>query len=153
MLILICYISVMDTVLKERLVNWFLVTTIWKFDQQLCLNLTNPNFAWFNSSTSDFFLMAVIAFSYLMMSILSVFYAYDMGFAIMRKISPNAVFIPSLSPTLYYSTKFISKVTLINIRYDMRSDLEIHCYNIFFQVLTNFKNQSISIFVLYKGCR
>ena len=97
-----------------------------------------------------FFFTAAIAFSYLMMSILSVFYAYDMGFAIMRKIPPNAVFIPSLSPTLYYSTKFISKVTLINIRYDMRSDLEIHCYNIFFQVLTNFKNQSISTFVLYK---
>ena len=94
--------------------------------------------------------MAIIAFSYLMMSILSVFYAYDMGFAIMKKIPPNAVSIPSLSPTLYYSTKFISKVTLINIRYDMRSDLEIHCYNIFFQGLTNFKNQSISTFVLYK---
>ena len=96
------------------------------------------------------FFTAVIAFSYLMMSILSVFYAYNMGFAIMKKIPPNAVSIPSLSFTLYYSTKFISKVTLINIRYDMRSDLEIHCYNIFFQVLTNFKNQSISTFVLYK---
>ena len=83
--------------------------------------MTNPDFALFNSSTSDFFFTAVIAFSYLMMSILSVFYAYNMGFAIMKKIPPNAVSIPSLSFTLYYSTKFISKVTLINIRY------EIHC--------------------------
>ena len=73
-MILICYIFSTNKVLDIRLVILIPLTTIPKFNWQLCLNLTNPNFAWFNSSTSDFFLMAVIAFSYLMMSILSVFY-------------------------------------------------------------------------------
>ena len=64
-----------------------------------------------------------------------------MDFAIMQKIPPSAIFIPSLSPTLYYSTKFISKITLI---------LDMRLLQYFFPSLTNFKNQSISTFVLYK---
>ena len=53
---------------KKHLVRKFFTTQWWIF------YLTNPNFAWFNSSTSDFLLKAVIAFSYLIMSILSLCY-------------------------------------------------------------------------------
>ena len=70
-MILICCIFVMDTLLKERLVNWSILTTILKLTNN---NLTEPNFAWFNSGTSDFFLTPVILFSYLTKSILSLFY-------------------------------------------------------------------------------
>ena len=37
--------SVKDTLLEGRLVNCSLLTPISMFDQQLCLNLTKPNYA------------------------------------------------------------------------------------------------------------
>ena len=60
------------TRVKKRLVNWTLYTTILKFNQQLCLN-----FAWFNSGNSDFSLMAIISFYYLILSHLTLIYGYD----------------------------------------------------------------------------
>ena len=68
-LILICYIFAVEKVLKKRLFNLLLLTII-------CLNLTDLYFAWFSLGTSDFFLMAFTSFSYLIMSILYLFYVH-----------------------------------------------------------------------------
>ena len=73
-LILICYIFSTNKVLEIRLVVLIPLTTIPKFNWQLCLNLTNPNFAWFNSHSTKKVPMLGLASSYLRTSILSVFY-------------------------------------------------------------------------------
>ena len=73
-LILICYIFSTNKVYEIRLVVLFPLTTIPKFNWQLCLNLTNPNFAWFNSHSTKKVPTLGLAFSYLRTSVLSVFY-------------------------------------------------------------------------------
>ena len=73
-LILICYIFSTNKVLEIRLVVLIPLTTIPKFDWHLCLNLTDPNFAWFNSHSTKKVPMLGLVSSYLRTSILSVFY-------------------------------------------------------------------------------
>ena len=74
-LILICYIFSTNKVLEIRLVILIPLTTILKFNWQLCLKLTDPNIAWFNSQSTKKVPTLGLAFSYLRTSILSVFYA------------------------------------------------------------------------------
>ena len=73
-LILICYIFSTNKVLEIRLVVLIPLTTIQKFNWQLCLKLTDPNFAWFNSQSTKKVPTLGLAFSYLRTSVLSVFY-------------------------------------------------------------------------------
>ena len=73
-LILICYIFSTNKVYEIRLVVLFPLTTISKFNWQLCLNLTDPNFAWFNSHSTKKVPTLGLASSYLRTPILSVFY-------------------------------------------------------------------------------
>ena len=79
-LILICYIFSTNKVLEIRLVVLIPLTTIPKFNWQLCLNLTNPNFAWFNSHSTKKVPTLGLASSYLRTSILSVFYVCNLLF-------------------------------------------------------------------------
>ena len=74
-MILICYIFSTNKVFEIRLVVIIPLTTIPKFNWQLCLKLTDPNFAWFNSQSTKKVPTLGLAFSYLRTSILSVFYA------------------------------------------------------------------------------
>ena len=71
---MICYIFSTNKVLEIRLVVLIPLTTISKFNWQLCLKLTDPNFTWFNSQSTKKVLTLGLAFSYLRTSILSVFY-------------------------------------------------------------------------------
>ena len=73
-MILICYIFSTNKVLEIRLVVLIPLTTIPKFNWQLCLNLTNPNFAWFNSHSTKKVPTLGLASSYLRTPVLSVFY-------------------------------------------------------------------------------
>ena len=79
-LILICYIFSTNKVLEIRLVVLIPLTTIPKFNWQLCLNLTDPNFAWFNSHSTKKVPTLGLASSYLRTSILSVFYVANLTF-------------------------------------------------------------------------
>ena len=79
-MILICYIFSMNKVLEIRLVVLIPLTTIPKFNWQLCLNLTDPNFAWFNSHSTKKVPTLGLASSYLRTSILSVFYVCNLLF-------------------------------------------------------------------------
>ncbi len=76
-MILICYIFSTNKVFEIRLVVIIPLTTIPKFNWQLCLKLTDPNFAWFNSQSTKKVPTLGLAFSYLRTSILSVFYDTD----------------------------------------------------------------------------
>ena len=78
-LILICYIFSTNKVLEIRLVVLIPLTTIPKFNWQLCLKLTDPNFAWFNSDSTKKVPTLGLASSYLRTSILSVFYDFSLG--------------------------------------------------------------------------
>ena len=71
---MICYIFSTNKVFEIRLVVIIPLTTIPKFNWQLCLKLTDPNFAWFNSQSTKKVPTLGLAFSYLRTSILSVFY-------------------------------------------------------------------------------
>ena len=73
---MICNIFSTNKVLEIRLVILIPLTTIPKFNWQLCLNLTNPNFAWFNSHSIKKVPTPGLESSYLRMSILSVFYGF-----------------------------------------------------------------------------
>ena len=73
-MILICYIFSTNKVLEIRLVVLIPLTTIQKFNWQLCLKLTDPNFAWFNSQSTKKVPTLGLAFSYLRTPVLSVFY-------------------------------------------------------------------------------
>ena len=75
-LILICYIFFTNKVLEIRLVVLIPLTTVPRFNWQLCLNLTDPNFAWFNSHSTKKVPTLGLASSYLRTSILSVFYEW-----------------------------------------------------------------------------
>ena len=74
-MILICYIFSTNKVLEIRLVVLIPLTTTAKFNWQLCLKLTDPNFAWFNSQSTKKVPTLGLAFSYLRTPVLSVFYA------------------------------------------------------------------------------
>ena len=73
-LILICYIFSTNKVLEIRLVILIPLSTKQNLNQQLCLKLTDPNFAWFNSHSTKKVPTLGLASSYLRTSVLSVFY-------------------------------------------------------------------------------
>ena len=81
-MILICYIFSTNKVLEIRLVVLIPLTTTAKFNWQLCLKLTDPNFAWFNSQSTKKVPTLGLAFSYLRTPVLSVFYAFNLLFVL-----------------------------------------------------------------------